>query len=243
MALKEFTRTVGKHIGPLGGGYMLDPATGAFGEPLGLDFFGFYALGRGGVLGNVDGDVVASTFFFFEPNLVKGIWDGAREKVDPAKAVEQYAEACRAWGRARFENIEGLDDFCKLAQRVVEDADPEGLPLFTGWRPVALPDDAPGRATQLIHVLRELRGGAHVNAVRSAGITPHEAISVNTPHMCQLFGWGDPIADVEPLRERLERAEDATDERVGPAFAVLDEGERETFASVVERAAGAAGIT
>lgn len=68
----------------VGGGFMLDPATTARGEEFGLDFGGFYALGRGGVLGDADADIVASAFVFFNPTLVRVIWEGARAKREPA---------------------------------------------------------------------------------------------------------------------------------------------------------------
>ncbi|MEX0873404.1 MAG: hypothetical protein WD646_10300 [Actinomycetota bacterium] len=242
MSLQEFTRSVGKRIGSTGGAYMLHPETGKRGEEAGLDFFGYYALGRGGVLGNVAGDVVAAAFFFFEPELVCGIWNAAREKVDPKECASHYFESCAKWARSRLADVDGLDDFCKSAQRVCEAADVRGLSLFAGWRCMPRVDDAPGRALQLIHVLREFRGGANGIATRALGLTAPEAVATNSPGMFQMFGWqGDP-PDAEALRDRVAQAEDLTDEIVGQAFGVLSESEREQFAKVVEDCAKAAGV-
>ncbi len=70
-----------------GGAFMLHPDTTARGEALGLDLAGFYGLGRGGVLGDVDADVVISAFAFFEPGMVRAIWDGARTKMSPSECA------------------------------------------------------------------------------------------------------------------------------------------------------------
>jgi hypothetical protein len=242
MSLQEFTRSVGQRINKTGTGFMLHPETGKRGEELGLDLFGYYALGRGGVLGNVAGDVVASAFFFFEPSLVCGIWNTARDKADPMGTAAHYFESCAEWARTRINEVDGLDEFCKSAQRVIEAADVRGLSLFAGWRCMPLVDDAPGRALQLIHVLREFRGGANGVATRALGLTAPEAVATNSPGMYQIMGWQDEMPDAESLRDRLTQAEDITDAIVGQAFGVLSESEREAFASTVEACAGAAGV-
>lgn len=242
MSLQDFTRSVGLRINKTGTGFMLHPETGKRGEDLGLDLFGYYALGRGGVLGNVAGDVVAAAFFFFEPSLVCGIWNTAREKADPMQTAAHYFESCAEWARSRLNDVEGLDEFCKSAQRVTEAADVRGLSLFAGWRTMPLADDAPGRAMQLIHVLRELRGGANGIATRALGLTAREAVATNSPGMYPIMGWQDEMPDTEPLRDRLAQAEDITDEIVGQAFGVLSESEREQFAATVEACAQSAGV-
>jgi hypothetical protein len=234
MSLNAFTRKVGKKIGPIGGAFMLHPDTGTRGQELDLDFFGYYALGRGGVLGDVNGDVVAAALHFFSPAMVTPIWDGAKAKVSPADAAAHYAESCAIWGRSRLDDIGDLDTFNKLGERAVEAADARGLPLFAGWRAMPLPDDAPARAYHLIHVLRELRGGANGIGVRAVGLTAPEAVGVNSPGMFQLFGWSGDLPDAEALRGRIDQAEDITDEICSSAFAVLDEGEKETFAATID---------
>jgi len=242
MSLQEFTRTTGKRINVTGTGFMMHPDTGKRGEELGLDFFGYYTLGRAGVLGNVAGDVVAAAFFFFEPSLVCGIWNAARDKADPMEVATHYFESCAEWARPRLNEVDGLDEFCKSAQRVCEAADVRGLSLFAGWRTMPLADDAPGRALQLIHVLREFRGGANGLATRALGLTAPEAVATNSPGMYQMFGWQDEMPDVVKLRDRMAQAEDLTDEIVGQAFGVLSESEREAFTAAVEACAGAAGV-
>jgi hypothetical protein len=242
MSLEEFTRSIGKLINKSGTGFMMSPDTGKRGEEIDLDFFSYYTLGRGGVLGNVAGDVVAAAFFFFEPTLVCGIWNAARDKADPMETSAHYFESCAEWARSRLAGVEGLDEFNKSAQRVCEAADVRGLSLFAGWRCMPLAGDSAGRTMQLIHVLREFRGGANGLATRALGLSAPEAVGVNSPGMFQLFGWQGDMPDPAGLRDRMAQAEDLTDEIVGQAFGVLSESDRETFAKVVEDCAKAAGV-
>jgi hypothetical protein len=235
MTLTDSLQTAGRQFGALGRGFMMNPIAGECGEQIGLDFFQFYALGRGGVLGDVDGKTVADAFFFFNPDLVASVWDAARAKVSPKDGADHYAKSCAQWGRDALAGVGDLDTFCKLADRVAQAAEPTpSSSLFTAWRAVDLPDDAEGRAAMhVILVLRELRGGAHVQAVKDAGVPPDIAVATNSPAMLQIFGWGDEPRDTESYKDALAKAEERTDELVRPAYEVLDQGEQELFASVI----------
>lgn len=231
-----FMRTAANKFGPLGRGFMMNPYAGERGEAVGLNFFEFYALGRAGVLGDVDAKTVVDALFFFNPELVAGVWDAAKEKMSPDDAVKHYADACADWGRNTLADVPELESFTAIADRVVAAAEPTpSSVLFAGWRDVALPADPPGRAAlQVTLVLREHRGGAHVEAVKQVGLAPVDAIAVNSPHMLQLFGWPKDPPDTVPFKERVAKAEDITDELASPAYAGLDDDERATFARVIE---------
>ena len=219
-----------------GGAFMLHPDTTTRGEAIGLDFGSFYGLGRGGVLGDVDADVVIASFAFFEPGIVRVIWEGARTKMTPAEGATAYAAACADWGREHLAGVDGLDEIAHLLEMVTQSASPVGAPLFAGWRAMPLPDDAPGRAMQLLHVARELRGGLHVCAVLAAGLTPAEALMLSNPDGMALFGWSEPYPDPEPHRAAHAEAEVTTNRLVAPAFAALDDGERERLAELLDAA-------
>jgi hypothetical protein len=237
------TNDFGKKFGPLGGAFMMSPSAGDAGAAIGLDFFTYYALGRGGVLGDVDGQTIADTFFFFNPDLVKSVWDAGKANNNPREVAANYAEACAAWGRATLSEVEGLDDFCKLAQRVAEMAEPTpSSALFDAWREATLPDDPAGRAAiHCILVLREHRGGAHVEAIKQVGLAPTEAVAANSPHMYELFGWTDEMPNGERFKAQTEEAERITEELVAPAYEALDESERDRFGSILTAIAAAAG--
>ena len=67
----EVTTTIAPLIGSLGSKYMLDPETMAQGAAAKYpNGFAYYVAGRGGVLGDVDSDVVYSAFMFFERSLI-----------------------------------------------------------------------------------------------------------------------------------------------------------------------------
>lgn len=209
----------------VGGAFMLTPATTERGAALGLGFGEFYVLGRGGVLGDVDADVIVATFAYFNPELVRQFWTGAKAKMAPADAALAYAEACRAWGREHLSAVDDLDALVGLLGRVATEASPVGAPLFGGWRALPLPDDAPGRAMQLLHVLRELRGGLHLNAVLAAGLTPLEALTISQPGQVQMFGWAEGAPGVESKTSIHAAANEVTDQMFAAALASLSDKE------------------
>lgn len=215
-------------VNDIGGKFMLHPETLQLGAERGHQGgYGFYVTGRGGVLGDVDADVVSSAFGFFEPALVRKMWQRGTE-VAPARTVgDQFTEACQAWGRRRLDDFAGAARVAELAGAVAAIADSAGLALFAGWRAQPLPDDAPARAYQLLHVLREWRGSAHVVAVRASGLTPLEAVSGNGgADRAELFGWSAPYPDAAATADRRAAAEALTTEIVLPAYrAALSEAD------------------
>jgi hypothetical protein len=244
MQLDEFMRTGANKFGALGRGFMMNPEAGTRGEELGLDFFQYYALGRGGVLGDVDGKTVADTFYFFNPELVSSVWDAGTQKQKPAEVSKHYAGAVADWGRRALEGIDDLDAFAGMCDRIAAGAEASpSSSLFDAWRKVDLPEDAPGRAAaHFTLVLREHRGGAHVDAIKQVGLSPLEAVAVNTPAMLQIFGWTDPPTDTDALKDRAKKAEQITDELCAPAFAGLSDEERDTFARVINEIVAKLGV-
>jgi hypothetical protein len=142
--------------------------------------------------------------------------------------VATYADVCRAWGRRHYTATDGIDRLAELLTRVVDAADPLGWPLYAGWRIVEVAADPPARLAQLLHVLREHRGGAFLSALRVAGLSPLEAILTDAggPAMATFFGWPEPFPTIDVgVRARRPHAEELTDEMVGPAYAALSAGE------------------
>ncbi|GAA3151079.1 evbL [Planomonospora alba] len=222
-------------IGRYGGGFMISREVKALGERTGLDLWPLYFRGRCGVLGEVDADVVCSAAAFFPAERVRKNWEAGRA-LPVGEAVQLYAGACREWGRRRLGSFAGAARLAGLLERVAAGADVLGAPLFAGWRAVPLPEDAPARATQLMHVLRELRGGLHAVAVLAEGLTPLQAVlcdSHETPRgrvsgrdMALFHEWPEPYPEPGPeIAARRARAEELTDRLMAPAFAVLDEAE------------------
>lgn len=236
MAIDELLSAVCPTIGQLGAAYYFTPETLKVGTDLGLDGFRFYFVGRGGVLGDVEAPVVASAFGYFEPGLVERIWNDARAVVSPRDGGRAHVEAARAFGRANFAEVGGLDEFCAAAETVVRRANPAGLALFAGLAGEPLPDDGPGRAMQLLATLRELRGSVHLVAVVASGLEPKVAHFMRRPDFFAAFGWGeDDTPEVtDDHRRRLQQADELTDHLMAAHFSVLDGAAQSALAAGVE---------
>jgi hypothetical protein len=225
----DVIRAIAAPTGDLGGAFYFDPATLDAGKQLGLDGFRFYVLGRGGVLGDVEPDVVLAAFGYFEPSLVERMWRSATEIMAPREAARAYLGCCARFGRARFADVAGLEAYAEAAEQVIAATEPAALPLFAGVRAEPMPDDAPARAAHLAVVLRELRGSAHLVAVRASGLSTRVAHAIKRPAEVGLFGWSEAPEITDDDRARHERAEALTDEILLPSFAVLDDATGEAL--------------
>ena len=211
-------------IGSLGGAFYFAPETLARGKELGLGGLRFYFLGRGGVLGDVEPEVVQSAFGYFPPALVTKLWNSSKAITPPRAAGRAYVEQSWVFGRAHFGGIEGLEAFCEAAQAVSDATDPAGLALYAGLAAEPLPDDAPARAMQLVTVLRELRGSVHLVAVVACGVEPKVAHFIRRPDDFVSTGWSEIDAPVvtDEDRSNLAKADGITDRLMARAFGVLD---------------------
>jgi hypothetical protein len=225
-------------IHDVGSLWMASGSTVTLGAAAGYqDPLAFYFIGRGGVLGDVDADVVIAAFGWWEPGLARQKWELGRTVGHPHEAARHYAAACAAWGQRRSADLPEVDRFSELAGRVVASADCSGLPLFAGWRAEPLPAAGPGRVIHLVHLLRELRGGLHLIGTTAAGLTPLEAILTNEgPQQARFFGWNGDLPDVGAIKQRHDTAEQITNELAGAVYErALSEPERAEFVELVRR--------
>ena len=226
-------------LNALGVKYMLDPATGAIGKAAGYPRgFAFYMAGRGGVLGDVDPDVIYAAFMFFDKELVTSAWNQGIAVEGPGPASRRYAGAADAWAATNMQPSTDLPRFTELAQRIVDGVDSAGLTLFAGLRALGLPSGDVERAYRLATYLRELRGCVHMHAVRVQGLTALQAMlaSSHGERMAGLHGYQPPYPDCSHLVAKRERAEALTDELMGDIYdATLSAGERVEFADIVRR--------
>ncbi len=232
--ITDSIKSLTEPIGHLGGHWMLHPEVmepcRAAGYPNG---YVYYGAGRGGVLGDVDADVVAAAFGFFEPALVRRMWEAGIAVEGAAAAAARYGAACAQFGRTRLQGFADVVRVAELAEKVALGADATALPLFAGWRRQPLPDDLAGRAYFLMHVLREMRGGAHVVAVVASGLAPRDAVLAGGgADMAKLFGWPEPYID--PAGIDKQPAESLTDTIVSRLYSsVLSKDEVAELAVLV----------
>ncbi len=233
-------------IRDLGWGYYFTPETSAAGAAIGLDAFRFYFLGRGGVLGDVESQVVAAAFGYFNPGVVADMWTSGQEKttLTPRQCGAAYLECAAVHGRQHFATIDGLEAFNAAAEAVMAAADPTALMLYAAAAAEPLADDVPGRAMQLVSHLRELRGSAHLLAVRAVGLSAPLAHAISRPNDLEMFGWtADAVgAPTDEQRAALVEAELMTDRLVLGAYAALDDAQGDALlaglAAIEKAAAG-----
>lgn len=208
-------------IADIGSSFYFRPETLAVGAEHGLGGFRFYFLGRGGVLGDVEPEVVTSAFGYFNPSLVDKMWNTSRDKLAPREGARLYNGCNADLGRAKLSELD-LGRFCDAMSAVNEAVPPAALVLYSGLDAEPVPDDPPGRALHLAACLREARGSAHLAAIVSLGLEPRLAHYIRRPEMWEAFGWSDPPEVTSRDRELLAEANRLTDEMMRPPFAVLD---------------------
>lgn len=221
----------------VGGRFMLDGATFARGAQLGLDGMVFYFAGRGGVLGDVDATTVIDEFGVFEPSTVATNWAAGREVMAPEQSAREFLACGHTWGREHLP--EGLDAarLAELARRVTDAAGDDAPALFLAWRRQPWPSDDRAAALHAIHLLRELRGGLHVRAMRDAGLAPHDAVVVRQGEgMATLFGWSEPHPDPAAARATWESAEQDTNDAMAALLDVLDGAEQAELVTLLRAA-------
>lgn len=208
--------------------FMLHPETFAESVAAGYENpFAGYVAGRGGVLGEATGVTVSSIFTVFEPNFLRALWEEGVAVHGATGAAELYWAQAAGFARKYLAGAEGLDRIAALGEKIVAATPDAGLPLYAGWRAMPLADDAPARALQVMFILRELRGGVHLNALTISGITPVEAHMLNKGHQyTTMFGWPEPFADGEDKQQRYAEVEQTTNRRMTEVFAAtLDRDE------------------
>jgi len=226
-------------------GWMLSTETAARAEELGLPpGRGFWLVGRCGVLGDVDADVIAAAIGVMHPAMVRALWE-ARPRDLPAVALsEAYAECAMAWGRASLASMDDdrLGRLVELCGVVAASARPATGAIFAGWRNLPVPGDDPaGAAALVVNVLRELRGGAHLIALQAVGLRPIDALLTaepprGGPEWAEGLGWSGPFDDPAPLMEARARAEELTSRLCEHAYEGLRPEDRAEFVDLVAEA-------
>ncbi len=240
MTAADCVRALTGPVGDLGARWMLHPETLQAGTDAGYaNGFAWYTAGRGGVLGDVDADVVVSSFAYFEPTLVRKMWDAGTAVEGARAAGRRYAKACADWGQKRLAGVAGMDRLATLADKVIDEASVEGLTLFAGWRAEERPADAGAHAYFNIHLLRELRGCVHIIATTAQGLSALESIladAVGGPARAKNFGWSEPYPDTTTFAARREAAEADTDRMLVRFYEVLTPSERSELVGLIATA-------
>lgn len=201
---------------------------------LGLADYEFYVLGRGGAMGEVKADVIASALSFFEPGWVRNYYAAGIKKMSLSDAALTWNARVAEWGETGLSADLPLERLCGLLGRVFEAAPLAVAPIFAGWRTMPEPATLPALAMHRLYGLRELRGALHAGAVRAAGLTPLQALLVRTPLLAPGWGWPEPYPDVSGLTDAWLAAEAGTNRAVASVFECLTAAEVSQLADDVE---------
>jgi hypothetical protein len=210
----------------LGGAWMTGESEEVATEAAGLEDWQLYFLGRHGVLGDVDADVITAAAYVFPPDRVRSQWEAARRTLTPEEAVRRYAEVCHEWGRSELKAFDGAERLTDLAGRVVDAVAVAGLPLFAGWRALSLPADPLAKCAHMMQLLREHRGACHGLAMVALGLHPLVAILLDKAENAEEYGWERPYpTTTDHDRQVRAQVEEVTDDLVTPPYASLTAAE------------------
>ncbi len=176
-----------------------------------------YFTSRGSALGQVSGELVASAFAVFNPDVVVPCVQLGWSLTDAvtiaaARTDGAVAQLTRILGAAP----DGMARVTELFARATEPLRPEGRPLYAGVLSLGLPGDAWGDLWRLGDRLREFRGDAHTAAWTSHGFDATE-IGLLT----ELF-WGVPMRSYIRTRAWSDQQLDDAQARLAERGLVAD---------------------
>jgi hypothetical protein len=225
-------------------GWMTGPLTDRLAVDLGMrSGEDLWIVGRAGVIGDGDADVAAAGLAFLAPERVRSAWESLPDGLSHRQVADAYAALCAQWGSAelaRFDQarMARLDE---LGRHIANAADLSFGAIFAGWRAQPQPHDVNARVALTMHVLRELRGAAHIIAVNACGITPLQAVLASPappprsgPVWAEHLGWRGPFADPNGARDARAEAERLTSRMLVPVYSSLGDTSLDEFADLVE---------
>ncbi|MEV0575259.1 hypothetical protein [Streptomyces sp. NPDC050392] len=255
MASASATETIERVKEPIQGfsrAWMLADSTNAYGVELGFKSGSqFWVVGRAGVLGGCPAEVAAAAIAFEPLDEVRAAWSGVPEGLTHYEVSLRYRDVITGWGTRVLAGSDPatLGAVDVLGRRIIDVAPAALGTLFAGWRQLPAPDSPPARAALTLHLLRELRGAAHIAAILAHGLSPLDAILAAThapprtgPGYAERMGYRGPFRDPAEVRERRVEAEALTGEIIVPFFSALTPEERARFGDAVERTCADAAV-
>lgn len=158
--------------------YFAPEAVAEYAE-LGYTQAGGYFAGRGAALGPVGAEVITATFFNFCPRTVAAGTPASWTRAD-TDAVQHARYRAVGAALARLApgalSAEDVAEATEICRRICDRIGYEGKPLAAANRAAPLPDDPLVRLWQLVTVIREWRGDAHVAVLCAEPLSALEAL-------------------------------------------------------------------
>ncbi|QIP83231.1 hypothetical protein GLX30_03100 [Streptomyces sp. Tu 2975] len=226
---------------------------------LGLGGRAGYFASRSAAFGRASADLVVSTFYNFNPDVVRQAVDGAWGAATPEQVLDaRHAAVSEALRRAGIHQLPALVEVLALTRRAAEAAcgHPQGRPLFAAHAALPWPEDPVRQLWHAQTLLREFRGDGHVACLLSEGIGGLESLvlhaatgDVPVDFLKASRAWPEEKwADAEerlrtrglldgnslsPEGARLrQHIEDRTDRLALPAYAALGDADCERLAEL-----------
>jgi helix-turn-helix protein len=221
---------------------------------VGLDRAGGYFASRSAALGEASAEIVISTFYNFNPELVKARIPQAWEKVTPQKMLELRLEAAGAALKPILPD--DVKEITELARRAAVRATEmlSGRTLFAAHASLPWPDETHLQLWHAQTLLREFRGDGHLATLLRHNISGIEAVVLHAAEgvipaetLRRTRGWSEEqwaetaedlqrrglLNDEQALTEKgaeLRRGmEEETDHMMAPAYDVLSEQEKQRY--------------
>ena len=239
MDTTQCAQELAEPMGTVGMMYYFDKGTSAAGKEIDLDVVSFYALGRGGVLGDIPAEEVDDIFFFFKTGAITAMYGGGRAKQTAEVGARAHLAAAEDYARRTFGAVPTatLEAFNAAAAAFIATLPSGRWPIYDGYRKFEMPHDVVATAMRHAILLRELRGGVHTDAVKDAGLTSAEACYLDRDGAYfALHGFQDDDKPevTDELRQRRLHAESDTTARMASLLSAI---------SAEQRAALVAGAT
>lgn len=231
MDTTQCAQELAEPMGTVGMMYYFDKGTSAAGKEIDLDVVSFYALGRGGVLGDIPAEDVDDIFFFFKTGAIAAMYGGGRAKQTAEVGARAHLAAAEDYARRTFGAVPTatLEAFNAAADALVKTLPSGRWPIYDGYRQFDMPNDVVATAMRNAILLRELRGGVHTDAVKDAGLTSAEACFLDRDGVYfALHGFQDDDKPevTDELRQRRLHAESDTTARMAALLGALSDDQR-----------------
>ncbi len=165
------------------------PEAGASYATEGIEGRGGYFASRTAAMGPLPTEMVTATFYNFSPGIVApamdGVWDSVTAEQMQLARWRAVAEVCDATCRDALTEAE-VDEALALAQRSVDALTWEGRPLAAGNQAAMalldaseFADDKLVRLWQLVTIIREWRGDAHIGLLIAEPLTGAECTVIS----------------------------------------------------------------
>ncbi len=240
MTPADFVAAVSPQFQNIGALHYFGPKAKAAAESLGIDQFRFYFAGRGGVLGEVDTEVMLSTFGYFNPDLVAKMWSTSKERCDVTAAATAQLQVAYDIGDELLADVEGLAESAAALGVLMNSVDVAGLPLFAGFLAQPVPTSPAHAFMHQAILFRELRGSIHLAAIAAAGCRSRVAHQIRRPNDLEMFGYTEPIEVPDAERAAYDAVEPLTNAAmVVHCTSALTADQRDQIAAAADAATAA----